>query len=358
MIISDYVNVNVGSKTTKYYNNLGYECKNGDEIFVKYEHLTKGSSSTIEIRCDVCEIVYKTTPKIYNRYIRKNKSHDGIDRCRVCKSKKTLMDNYGVDCPMKSELIKNRVIKTNLERYGVEHSSMNDDVKNRAIKTNLERYGVEHPSMTEDFKCKVKNTKLERYGNENYNNIELIKETQTEKYGGMGSSSESISDKIKKTNIDKYGVDNVFKSEFIKCKIKKTMNDLYGVDHPSQSPILHNRAQISGFNCEYYNDTELFYRGTYELNFLEHCERLGIIDKVNNSPSINYIFGEKSHIYHPDFYIPTLNLIIEIKSDYYYNLYLDMNIKKCEYAKKVGYEYIVIINKNYDEFYKIVDSIL
>lgn len=35
-----------------------------------------------------------------------------------------------------------------------------------------------------------------------------------------------------------------------------------------------------------------------------------------------------------------------------------MNIKKGEYVKKVGYEYIVIINKNYDEFNKIMDSII
>ena len=44
-------------------------------------------------------------------------------------------------------------------------------------------------------------------------------ETSIMKYGGIGMSSKKISDKVKKTNLKKYGVENFFeKKEFIKRK--------------------------------------------------------------------------------------------------------------------------------------------
>ena len=41
--------------------------------------------------------------------------------------------------------------------------------------------------------------------------------------------------KNRETNIEKWGVDNVFQNNQIKQKIKKTTNEKYGVDYPSQS---------------------------------------------------------------------------------------------------------------------------
>jgi hypothetical protein len=50
--------------------------------------------------------------------------------------------------------------------------------------------------------------------------------------------------------IEKYGVDNAFKSEFIKKKIKNTMVEKYGVKHPAQSDII--KEKIRNTNIEKY----------------------------------------------------------------------------------------------------------
>ena len=65
----------------------------------------------------------------------------------------------------------------------------------------------------------------------------------------------------------------------------------------------------------------------------------------------DFIFNiseEKKYL--PDFYISGLNLIIEIKSTYYFNLHKEKNIKKIESVKDNGYNFILILDKNYKEF--------
>ena len=88
-----------------------------------------------------------------------------------------------------------------------------------------EKYNVENTYQLESSIEKSKQTKLERYGNENYNNSNQQKQTMIDKYGvkcgynlpeiqekikskygGMGSASNTILDKMKETVQEKYGV--------------------------------------------------------------------------------------------------------------------------------------------------------
>jgi hypothetical protein len=50
-------------------------------------------------------------------------------------------------------------------------------------KTNLERYGVEYTTQTQNMKNKTNQTKVLRYGNAQYNNNEKAKQTNLKKYG-------------------------------------------------------------------------------------------------------------------------------------------------------------------------------
>ena len=52
-------------------------------------------------------------------------------------------------------------------------------------------------------------------------------------------------------------------------------------------------------------------------------------------------------------FVSEFNMICEIKSDYYYKLDESRNICKKVYTEKSGYNFIFIINKNYDELKKI-----
>jgi hypothetical protein len=53
----------------------------------------------------------------------------------------------------------------------------------------------------------------------------------------------SKADKTKKTNLEKYGVENVFQSEDIKEKIKQTNLEKYGVEHPLQNKDILEKSK-------------------------------------------------------------------------------------------------------------------
>jgi hypothetical protein len=58
-----------------------------------------------------------------------------------------------------------------------------EEINEKIKKTNIKKYGVEHSFQHKEVIEKSKKTKFERYGNELYNNIDKNKETCLEKYG-------------------------------------------------------------------------------------------------------------------------------------------------------------------------------
>ena len=69
---------------------------------------------------------------------------------------------------------------------------------------------------------------------------------------------------------------------------------------------------------------------------------------IENGPSISYLFKGKNKVYHSDFLIPSLNLIVEIKSSYILTLDTEVNKKKEECLNQ-GYKYMLILDKDYSE---------
>jgi len=121
----------------------------------------------------------------------------------------------------------------------------------------------------------------------------------------------------------------------------------YGVVNPSHSPELFEKAQKSGKKIKMH-ETGIMYRGTYEQNFLDFCLSNNI--NVLKGNSVKYKFEGKNRIYHSDFLIKEYNLICEIKSKYYYDKYYDKNIAKEKASISEGYDFIFIIDKNYQKF--------
>lgn len=105
-------------------------------------------------------------------------------------------------------------------------------IQYRYYNDSIQKYGY----YTCSAKCAIsknKRTNLEKYGVENVSKSEIIKEKkQKTTYDNFGVKSpfesSDIKNKIKKTNLEKYGVENVSKSEIIKQKVKKTNLEKYG----------------------------------------------------------------------------------------------------------------------------------
>lgn len=171
-------------------------------------------------------------------------------------------------------------VKTTTEKYGVSNVAQFKDVYDKMLETNLKKYGVEHPQSLESQKEKVKKTNLERYGTTNgkvlkpkvekpkkekkvkppkvkdtrkghyYNNgiiTRKIKEGDVIPDGfvrGMLLSDElkkNRSAKAKETFIKKYSVDNPAKSKEVYDKVRKTNLDRYGVEYSAQADVVKEK---------------------------------------------------------------------------------------------------------------------
>lgn len=144
------------------------------------------------------------------------------------KRKEACLKKYGVDHPMKSKEILDKMENTCKEKYGSWYLGSNDCIE-KTKKTMLEKYGSEHYADTEEFKQKSKETCLKKYGVEfsfqSENNKEKTKETILKKYGveKIGLAKE-IRNKIRKTNIEKFGTDMPLKSKEIYQKTMKKVH--------------------------------------------------------------------------------------------------------------------------------------
>lgn len=83
--------------------------------------------------------------------------------------------------------------------------------------------------------------------------------------------------------------------------------------------------------------------------FLDFCYNNNIIVE-NIKKGIPYFYKNKKRYYFPDFYLPTKDIIIEIKSQYTYNKELDKNLSKKQACISLGHNFIFIIDKDYEEF--------
>jgi hypothetical protein len=91
--------------------------------------------------------------------------------------------------------------------------------------SNLIKYGVTSVAKLQSSKDKSIETNLERYGVDN------------------PMKSETIKDRVKETNLERYGVDNPMKSKKINTKQKKKVFELYGVDNISKLEVVKNKKK-------------------------------------------------------------------------------------------------------------------
>lgn len=98
----------------------------------------------------------------------------------------------------------------------------------------------------------------------------------------------------------------------------------------------------------------------YEPQFLDYIFNNNILDEneIDFQPErINYIHDGTSHHYYPDFYIQKYNLIVEIKSKWILKKQgVDKNKSKKLYTDKAGYNFIMILDNDFNEFDCIIST--
>jgi len=282
-----------------------------------------------------------------------------IGICKVCGEEakfRNLIHGYNHVCEKQECLYKfksDNLQKGMIRKYGKNASILVKEIRDKQEKTNLKKYGAKSPLASEKIRNKIKKTSKERYGTENPLGSDIIKkqikETNMKKYGVENcSQNKDIRNKVKKTMKERYGVESYLSLEKIKTKniFKK-----YGVKYAQQDKDIHIKQQLSSMKLKYFNNTNIHYRGKYELDFLEkYYDKFEILNGI----TFKYKHKSKNRYYHSDFYIPSLNLIVEIKNSYLAKR--DMNIlnAKEKSVKNLEYNFIMIIDKNYIEFDKFI----
>ena len=99
----------------------------------------------------------------------------------------------------------------------------------------------------------------------------------------------------------------------------------------------------------------------YEGNCLDFLFSIGIDEKdivVNSKemPKIQYNYGGIFRTYFPDIFIKSINLILEIKSEFTYKTNYDVNIIKQQNTIKNGFNYLFVIDNNFDKLKQIIGN--
>lgn len=230
----------------------------------------------------------------------------GSDRCRICddklfkikqfnpfickkcsikngleQRKNTNIKRYGYENPNNNKEIQEKRKNTNLERYGTEHSSKSDKVKEKIKNTNLEKYGVEYPSKNTGIKEKMKNTSLERYGKSSYL---ATQECQQKAQEYISENKEEILKKKRDTSLKNYNEIHPMKNDEFKEKIKQTNLEKYGVnwffeiDNFNEKyvyPTYYNRLSDT---AKYYVDNKEKILEIYRKQKLNICELSEIVE--------------------------------------------------------------------------------
>lgn len=121
----------------------------------------------------------------------------------------------------------------------------------RIKKTMVDKYGVEYAAQSQICMDKMKSTTLEKYGVEHATQSELVKE------------------KIRETNLEKYGVEYGLQSEGVKEKKRITNLEKYGVENPLQCEEIKEKSRqscLQKYGVEYSSQCELVKEKTKETN--------------------------------------------------------------------------------------------
>lgn len=253
------------------------------------------------------------------------------------KIKETTFSHYGVDCALKSQVIRDKSNVTHLLKYGVIHNSQLDKIKQQKKDKSIEKYGVEYPLQSHEIREQIKKTNIEKYGVENPQQNQEIKE------------------KVIQTNIEKYGANCYFQTEEFKNKSIETNLEKYGVVHHSQNSNIADKMLKGSYNKKQYSlpsGNVINYQGYENFAFDEllNIEKINETDIVVNRKDVPTIWyndkNGKKHRHYVDFYIKSQNRCVEVKSTWTINQDKNNVFEKQTAAIDLGYKYDIWIFNN------------
>lgn len=326
----------------EYFISLGYKCID-DLIEIRIEDLNVGSRKVVPVACDFCENEVETTYKEYLRNIKNGGKFSCSKKCGSLKAKKSNIEKYGVEHPLKLQEFREKQSNTNLERYGVEFLQQSKEIREKTKKSYLENFGVEHISQlnenrersknwlsSNEFRQKSKKTLFENYGVDNPSQSEeiqnIIKLNNISKWGTeYPSQSDVIKEKIKNVNLSKYNVDNITKSEEFRKNnfgVAKETNYLsYVGDGYSLFKCDNNLEHQFLISCDIYIKRKLSNKlctVCYPIGDTPSLRELDLLEWIKSIYSGEIIKSHRDDM-EIDIYIPEMKLGFEFNGLYWHS---------------------------------------
>jgi len=165
--------------------------------------------------------------------------------------------------------------------------------------------------------------------------------------------------KYKETCQEKYGVDNAFQSEEIKTKIRRRNQELWGVDWPMQHAEMVKKAKHTAYSHRDFTfpSGNIVRIQGYEDIALRELLQEGITEdqiKMDEAvPTLDYTAEDGvARKYFADFYLPHLNMLVEVKSTFTLDSDRARNEAKFASIKTSGYTLRLMVYDNQGKHHK------
>lgn len=263
--------------------------------------------------------------KMHKAFYKSKNSYVIFNKCEKCFIEQSRLASLGKRFTHKEkEAINKKRVATNIKEHGYDHPMHSERIIKERNESFIEMYGVDNP-----WKAKEVIEKMQKNNLEKYNNVcSLHGELQKKK-------------KIK-TWQNNYGQDIINPMQ-----VKDIINK-------ANETKLHNNSFAFMIGTQYHvHQCGLKYQGSYEKDFLDKYYERVCIEK---GPTIKYLYNNETHLYFPDFFIKDLNLIIEIKSAYTQEIWKDKITAKEIACINQNFNYIMILDKDYNDFEKLLSQ--
>ena len=325
---------------------LNINSNNYIEIYNKLSSLSEYKRSFIKIKF-VCPICKKEKEYKSNILFSRDYGFDNLI-CGNCKQGKSLSKLINEN---KEEWV-NRWHDAIKAKFGVDNVAFIKEIQDKKKETCKYLYGNEYAIASPEVRFKIKNIFKEKYNGESPFCSKEIQEkaeiSQRSKRGGMWDSqteegklkrkescllkyglpcadSPEIREKARKTNFERYGVEETFKRPEFRDLRKQSMLNKYGVEYYTQDPnwketveqSYYNNTGRKGYQKGYFLDNYNF-DSSYELSFYIWLRDHKIDFEVHPKISLQYRDSNNNlHYYKPDFKIK--NKLFEIKGSQFFN---------------------------------------
>lgn len=274
-----------------------------DNFYDYFCTVYKNMSCKITIRCPL-HGEFEQLPQAHLR-------GQGCPLCGREKQKRSVLEKYGVDNPMKVKSIQDKARNTCIERYGTAWAMSTQAVKDKVTETNIVKYGVFRPLQNPDIRCKANDTLVANYGvsfsriHECSEIMDKVTESCIERYGSKTYLGSKVArNAINATCQERYGGNAPLCSESVRERVKETVLERYGVEYPSQSSVVKEKI------CLTKAEHGTFSSSKPELVLYQMlCDFFGDLNVKRNYCSDVYPYA-------CDFYVVSRDMFIELNASW------------------------------------------